>query len=105
MPDAVSGPFLVHIRPSGGYNGAARRPLHRCTAYGLHFIATSQNCDGFGVSEQVLGYVALRRTSEMARSLRRCREGDSPQTYRFYHSLDAPCPTGANQSEVLGWVF
>ena len=107
MPDAVSGPFLLHIRPASGQDGlnGPRKPLRRCTAYGIHFIATTEECDGFGVSEQILGYVAVQRSSEMARSLRRCIEGDSPATYRFYHSLDAPCPASANQSDILGYVF
>ena len=103
MPDGASGPFILHTMAIGDYG--SRKPLHRCTVYGVYYIATSAHCDGFGHSEQVLGYVALRRSSEMARSLRRCRDGYSRATYRFYRSLDVACPARANQSDVLGYVF
>lgn len=83
----MRGPFYVHIKP-----GANRQPLYRCVSdsAGVHFFATNAECDGLGIHERVLGYIA-----DMARSLRRYRATDSGVVGKrafagahFYHSLD-----------------
>jgi len=105
--DAMRGPFYVHIKP-----GANRLPLYRCVSdsAGVHFFATNAECDGLGIHERVLGYIATARNSDMARSLRRCRATDSGVVGRrafagthFYHSLDGDCPLG--RQPILGYVF
>lgn len=86
------GPFSLH-----GQGGPDRVALQRCWSGADHFLSTHPTCEGTQV-EGSLGWLSSVRTSETPRSLRRCLQGV------HFHWLDAPCPEGATDEGVLGYV-
>eukprot|EP00039_Didymoeca_costata_P023666 m.7843 g.7843 ORF g.7843 m.7843 type:complete len:641 (+) comp3790_c0_seq2:198-2120(+) len=129
--NGLRGPFLVRTVAEAGYTA-----LYRCTDNnnGVHFFATSSDCDTLGKAESILGYVANTRSTDMARSLRRCavydtrvneslgymppsieqlrlqnisQEKPANLSYHYYHTLDSVCNNSQliEGTDILGYVF
>jgi hypothetical protein len=94
-----SGPFLLATAPDV-WTGAGIA-IYRCrTTGGTHFFSPDPNCEG-QITEYLLGYSAVSRSSEFPRKLRRCY--DVSQNGLHFPSLDAYCPEG-HQEMILGYV-
>ena len=104
-PDGRDGPFMLYNGSAAGDAiGVTTAPLFRCVAAaGAHFFSRDAACEGAGVAESTLGWLAATPGREMLRALRRCRAAPAPDARRF-HSLDLPCDLPDGDGTPLGYV-
>ena len=98
--DAARGPFILLSESASDTN---HLPLYRCVGAPSHFFSNDKECEGAGKMENLLGWTALHRNSETARSLHRCLVKNSNHTY-YYPLLDNSCPQGVAEDKVMGYV-
>ena len=101
--DARQGPFMMY---SVAVEDVPTRPLYRCRrsdgpSFTGHFFSADAKCEGQGLSQGLLGYMAVSRGGEMLRALYRCKD-QFPG--RRMHSLDLYCDTPDGNGKPLGFV-
>ena len=106
MKGGRNGPFMLYSTPEANMTqlpGASLVPLHRCLAEtGRHFLSKSDDCEGRGSSEFIIGWMSSARGWETLRALRRCEPSNGNGT--FSHALDLECAGEKSGGTLLGFV-